>query len=93
MLLDHVALSPYPFYGHIELSHESFLFFFSFKGVVSHGGEFLKGKYVAYASMTIGLQLSSASLLGLSYEEIACTNELKLLTYGLHDSESLNESF
>lgn len=33
----------YPFYGHIGLSHESiFFFFFSHRGVVSCGGEFLR---------------------------------------------------
>lgn len=32
-------------------------------------------------------------LLGLSYGEFTYTNEFKLLSYGLHDSQSLNETF
>lgn len=32
-------------------------------------------------------------LLGLSYGEFTYTNEFKLLSYGLHDSQSLNGHF
>jgi len=68
--------------------HESFFFM---QGSSFTWRRVSQGKYIAHASVAMGLTAQSGSVLckfqlGMLYGEFVHNNELKLLSYGPHDS-------